>query len=453
MEWWSIMQDSETRLRVGIDCGSKTVKIVALDEHDEVVHKSYMYHQTNIRSTLERTLNEMRERMGDVQMRLSITGSAGMQIADDLRIPFVQEVVASKRAVEYFIPDADVVIELGGEDSKILFLTGGEELRMNATCAGGTGGFIDTIAGMVGTNAAGLVRAYKDRTTTRPIASRCAVFAQNDVRSLLNEGASHGDIAASAFAAVVNQCVSGLACGRKIEGKVVFLGGPLHYLDPLVESFREAIGLDENTGVVPKYAHLFVAMGAALDERGTRTTASSVLAGLSKLGTGEDDLLEYLDPLFSSEEEYEQFKEGHRKYKLPTAHMWGYNGPMYLGVDSGSTTMKSVLTDAQGRILRSYYQKNDGNVVTSARWLLKDLYQSMQMAHTAVGPDAYIAKVAVTGYGEPLLRKAFGFDYGIVETVAHMKAAQSIMPNVDFLLDIGGQDIKCIWRRVACNRA
>ncbi len=430
---------------VGIDCGSKTVKIAVLDPEGNLAYKRYLYHQTNIRSTLARVLEDLREKMGDIRARFAFTGSAGMQIADDLNIPFVQEVVASKRAVEHFEPDTDVVIELGGEDSKILFLTGGEELRMNSTCAGGTGGFIDAIAGMLGTNAAGLALAYPKRTTTRPIASRCAVFAQNDVRSLLNEGAAKGDIAASAFAAVANQCISGLACGRPIEGKVVFLGGPLHYLDPLAESFREALGLDEESGIVPANAHLYVALGAALGSKNSPCQSLTQLEkGLSLLDCGEDSMLEYLDPLFESEDDYERFKEDHKQYSIPRKLMWRFNGPMYLGVDSGSTTMKAVLTTAEGEILMTHYQKNAGDVITSAKNLLKDLYQSMLVGHTAIGPDAYIAKVGVTGYGEALLKKAFGFDFGLVETVAHLKAAQFVMPDVDFVLDIGGQDIKCI---------
>lgn len=431
--------------RVGVDCGSKTVKIAVLDSEGNLVYKRYLYHKTNIRATLARVLEDLREKMGDIRARFAFTGSAGMQIADDLNIPFIQEVVASKRAVEHFEPDTDVVIELGGEDSKILFLTGGEELRMNSTCAGGTGGFIDAIAGMLGTNAAGLALAYPNRTTTRPIASRCAVFAQNDVRSLLNEGAAKGDIAASAFAAVANQCISGLACGRPIEGKLVFLGGPLHYLDPLVETFRDALGLDEESGIVPANAHLYVALGAALGSSNSLCQSLTQLEkGLSQLDCGEDSMLEYLDPLFESEDDYTRFIEDHKRYTIPRKLMWRFNGPMYLGVDSGSTTMKAVLTTADGEILMTHYQKNAGDVITSAKNLLKDLYQSMLVGHTAIGPDAYIAKVGVTGYGEALLKKAFGFDFGLVETVAHLKAAQAVMPDVDFVLDIGGQDIKCI---------
>lgn len=441
------MEGHKSKLyRVGIDCGSKTVKIVAVDDEGALAYKSYLRHRTNIKETLASSLAALREKIGDVSCRFTFTGSAGMQIADELGIPFVQEVVASKMAVRTLVPDADVVIELGGEDSKILFLTGGEELRMNSTCAGGTGGFIDTIAGMLDTNAAGLALQAKKATTVYPIASRCAVFAQSDVRPLLNEGASRADIAASTFQAVVNQCVAGLACGREIRGKVVMLGGPLHFLEPLAQAFRDTLGLDDQTGVVPPNAHLFVAFGSAIVAfKSQAMTVSALERRIGRTTDNSDGLLDRLDPLFSGDADYQAFRREHERFHLPSARMWHAPGPFFLGIDSGSTTMKAALTDDQGRLLWSYYNSNEGDVITSARRMLRDLYQSMiGGGHTAVATGAYIAKAAVTGYGEDLLKQAFHLDGGLVETVAHLKAATSVMPRVDTVLDIGGQDIKCI---------
>ncbi|MEQ3361441.1 acyl-CoA dehydratase activase-related protein [Raoultibacter massiliensis] len=434
-------------LRLGIDLGSKTVKLAVLDEAGRLLHSSYERHLSNVQETLRYTISNAIPHFPDAEMAVAVSGSAGMQLAEILGLPFVQEVIAARAAVRRRIPEADVAIEIGGEDSKILFLSGSEELRMNNTCAGGTGGFIDTIAGMLDVNAEALNVLAHGCKKIYPIASRCAVFAQMDVRPLLNAGASKEDIAGSAFDAVATQCIVGLACGRPIVGRVALLGGPLHFLSALRDRFKAKLGLGDDDVVVPSDGHLFVAEGAALCGGGeTTVTLGGLRDRLDDVSLRQGYSLERLDPLFASEEERAEFVQRHSRCTAPRSDLRSASGRVFLGIDSGSEAIKYVLIDEQGRILRSYYKRSAGDVVEAAREMLIDLWRSIPRKHDGT-PTVRIAHATVTGYGEALLKRAFALDSGEVETVAHVRAAQELAFDVDFILDIGGQDIKCVWLR------
>lgn len=446
-------------LHLGIDIGSKTVKLVVLDESGALIHDSYERHLSNVVETLRYTLRNAARYFPCEKMTVGVTGSAGMQFAELLDLPFTQEVIAARVALARFIPDADVAIEIGGEDSKILFLTGGEELRMNSTCAGGTGGFIDTIAGMLDANAEKLNFYALGCRTIHPIASRCAVFAQADVRPLINEGVPKEDIAGSAFDAVVTQCLSGLACGRPLTGTVALLGGPLHFLSALRERFRVRLGLDARDLRVPTDGHLFVAKGAALDAWEGAVAAGGAACAeasgvaipaladlLDRTPWEQGAALERLDPLFASQEEYTEFKERHARLAAPRASLPAYEGPVYLGVDSGSEAIKYALIGQDGQLLRTYYERSAGSVIEAARDMLVELWKHLPLKHDGT-PAAWIAHATVTGYGEGYLKAAYAFDSGEVETIAHVRAAQELVPDADFILDIGGQDMKCLFLR------
>lgn len=446
----SVFEKSEKRgaskadLHLGIDIGSKTVKIVVQNDGGEILYSSYDRHLSDVRRTLEYVLGHAMLRYPSELMTVGVTGSAGMRFSELTGVPFTQEVVACRIALARLVPDADVAIEIGGEDSKILYLTDGEEMRMNSTCAGGTGGFIDTIAGMLDVNAEKLNHYAHGCRSVRPIASRCAVFAQMDVRPLLNEGVSKEDIAGSAFDAVAKQCITGLACGRPISGKVAMLGGPLHFLSALRARFIERLDLSEKDVLLPSEGHLFVAQGAAFDgERGEPRAIASLIDDLARQPWEERGELERLQTLFSCEEEYAAFKNRHASCAAPRLSISRYEGRAYLGVDSGSEAIKYVLVSEDGQVLSTYYKRSAGDLSEAAREMLVHLYKSIPRDHKK-RPLVTIAHATVTGYGEHYLKQAFSFDSGEVETVAHIRAARELVPDADFIVDIGGQDIKCI---------
>lgn len=432
-------------LHLGVDLGSKTVKLVVLDELGNLVDESYERHLSDVPQTLVYRVHWLARKFPTESFTVGVTGSAGMQLSELCDLRFEQEVLAARAALARYAPEADVAIEIGGEDSKILFLSDGEELRMNNTCAGGTGSFIDNIAGMLDLKAADLNYYAFGSKTIYPIASRCAVFAQSDVRPLVNEGVSKADIAASTFNAVVTQCIGGLACGRPIRGKVAFLGGPLHFLSYLRDCFSRRLELSDDEVIVPSDAHLFVAKGAALLGWDTEpTTLACLEQKISGVAWNFYKSLERLDPLFESQKEYEAFLSEHQGVGARRVPLAKYEGRAFLGVDSGSEAIKYVLIGENGEFLRGYYKRSAGDVVEAAREMLVDLWDAIPR-YIDGSPQVQIAHATVTGYGESYLREAFAFDSGEVETVAHVWAARNLVPDVDFLLDIGGQDIKCTY--------
>lgn len=435
-------------LKLGIDIGSKTIKVVVLDDEDRTLYFFYDRHLSNVKQTLLYALKRTRIHCADRPLTVGVTGSAGIQCAKLLGLPFVQEVLADKLAIGRLIPEVDVAIELGGEDSKILFLSGGEELRMNNTCAGGTGGFIDTIAGMFDLNADEFNSLALGCRTVYPIASRCAVFAQSDVRPLLNEGVSRYDIAGSVFAAVATQCISGLACGRRIIGRVALLGGPFHFLSELRKAFRDALGPEASAVEAPVEAHLFVAKGAAFHAENSMNllTMEELEARLAAMDLTLDKDDERLPALFSSEAEYADFKARHDAARPLYGQLNGYEGKAYLGIDSGSTTIKCVLIGEGGQFLFAYYERVAGDLIEAAELMLRKLYRRLPRLHDG-RPAVTIAHTCVTGYGEDFLLQAFQADSSEVETVAHLRAARECVPDVEMILDVGGQDIKYLTVR------
>ena len=442
-------------IRMGIDVGSTTVKVVALDDDGTFLFSAYERHRADIRNTIitvvSRAFDELEKKLpqGDKrQISAKVTGSGGLSVSQWLNIPFIQEVVAATTAVKKLIPRTDVVIELGGEDAKITYFTGGVDQRMNGTCAGGTGAFIDQMAALLETNAPGLNKLAAGATTIYPIAARCGVFAKTDVQPLINEGARREDIAASIFQAVVNQTIGGLACGKPIRGNVAFLGGPLHFLDQLRHRFIETLHLEGDAIIVPDNSQLFVAAGSALNA----DVKHSVITGqkqpeypsiaefrenLKNLVGAEMQEVQRLEPLFKDQADLDAFRERHAKETTETAPLAEASGPVFLGLDAGSTTTKAVLIDQKGRILWRFYDMNAGNPVDLAVRVLKDLYKILP-------EHAYIARSVSTGYGEALFQAALGVDAGEVETITHYRAADFFVPGVEFLLDIGGQDMKCL---------
>lgn len=442
--------------RIGIDAGSKTLKLVVLDEAGTVVYDAYMRHRANIARTLGEAIHDLNWRHGPVDASIAMTGSAAIEVARVLGIPFVQEVVATTHAVRTLEPDADVVIELGGEDAKIIYLDERPEQRMNATCAGGTGGFIDTIAYMLDMRSSQMSQLAFGASRSYPIASRCAVFAQTDVRPLLNAGASKADIAASVFDAVVRQTLSGLACGRPICGNVVFLGGPLEHMPYLVHAFRRTLGLSARDGVKPKNAHLFTVTGAALLSDDTRRlgcdpvvmNTAELERRVASMGDLESDLA-FLPPLFEDADELAAFRARHGQAEFERQSIYEATGPLFLGIDAGSTTLKLVALNTDARIVYSVYEPIRGDLVETLREALDGLYRKIEppsyLPHAK--PSMWIARACATGYGEELLRAAFGVDMGVVETAAHLRSARHLCDDLDFLLDIGGQDMKALWVR------
>ena len=384
-----------TPVRMGIDVGSTTVKVVVLDENDEFIYSEYERHRADIRSTIiavvGRALDTIQEKCSEGEKQtisVKVTGSGGLAVSHWLSIPFIQEVVASTTAVQKIIPQTDVVIELGGEDAKITYFTGGVEQRMNGTCAGGTGAFIDQMAALLETDAPGLNELAKGATTIYPIAARCGVFAKTDIQPLINEGARREDIAASIFQAVVSQTISGLACGKPIRGNVAFLGGPLHFLDQLRQRFILTLKLEGDAIIVPDNSQLFVAAGAAFSAEKTYScltptqttpfvTVAELRKGLTTLVDAEMTEVQRLEPLFRNQEELDEFTQRHSEEKAAAAPLEEATGPVFLGLDAGSTTTKAVLIDTEGRILWRFYDVNAGNPVDLAVRVLKDLYKNM----------------------------------------------------------------------------
>ena len=424
-------------LHIGIDIGSTTVKIAVLNDAKQCLHACYVRHYTDIRQKVWDLLQNAYEIFGDQQITIAITGSGGIALADYLGIAFVQEVIAGTKAVRTYYPQSDVIIELGGEDAKITYLTGGNEHRMNGNCAGGTGAFIDQMATLLHTDASGLNALAEKSDTLYPIAARCGVFAKTDIQALLNEGASKENVAASVFQSIVFQTITGLACGRPIKGTVCFLGGPLTYLPQLRRQFAKTLHLDDDHVVAPENAQVYVAIGAALgsfDE--TPVSFMNLMGQLKNVDESSLAKSDRIDPLFDSEEELREFQQRHSQHTVPYGDLAAYSGPCYLGLDAGSTTIKAVLLSEDLKILYTHYQNNEGSPLMAAKKIIEEVYSRL--------PDgAFIAKTGITGYGEALLKEALHLDIGEVETIAHYQAAAHFCPDVDFILDIGGQDMKC----------
>ena len=441
-------------IRIGIDVGSTTVKVAILDDNDKLIYGDYQRHRADIRSTIinvvSKALDTVEKQVEGGAFRgvtVKVTGSGGLSVSQWLNIPFIQEVIAATTSVKKLIPQTDVVIELGGEDAKITYFKGGVEQRMNGTCAGGTGAFIDQMAALLETDAPGLNELAKGAQQIYPIAARCGVFAKTDVQPLINEGARREDIAASIFQAVVSQTISGLACGKPIRGNVAFLGGPLHFLDQLRFRFIETLKLKPEEIIVPEDSQLFVASGCAFAaERKFQSddgneykfpTIAEFRDSLKNLVGAELSEVQRLEPLFKNQAELDECEVRHSEQKSKRGDLKKTHGPVFLGLDSGSTTTKACLIDKDGRILWDFYAHNQGNPVELAVKVLKDLYNQLP-------EDVYIARAVSTGYGEALFQAALGVDSGEVETITHFRAANFFVPGVEFLLDIGGQDMKCL---------
>ena len=423
-------------LRIGIDIGSTTVKVVVLDEQNKLLFRSYERHYSKARERACETLRGISEMLEGKEVQLVITGSAGLGVAKACELDFVQEVYATAAAVNTFIPDTDAVIELGGEDAKIIFFGGALEERMNGSCAGGTGAFIDQMATLMNVTAGELDELSLKHEKIYPIASRCGVFAKTDIQPILNQGGRKEDVAASIFQAVVDQTVGGLTQGRELKGKIVFLGGPLHFLKGLRERFIETLKLDADHAVFPEDGDCFAAIGAALCAGDYPVRPYDQVFRQLEESVESTNLVHTMPPLFETQEEYEAFCARHNASQPPTVDPASYSGPAYLGIDAGSTTTKMVLIDPEGGLLYTYYHNNLGNPVAIVLEQLKEIYK-------LCGKRIRIKGAAVTGYGEDLIRNAFHCDLGLVETVAHYKAAAHFDPAVDFIIDIGGQDMKC----------
>ncbi len=418
-------------MNIGLDVGSTTIKCVVLSENGNVLYKSYERHFSQIREKAKELLHTINlEFPLEQSFNVSITGSAGMGLAESLNIPFVQEVYAARTAVKHRLPKTDVVIELGGEDAKILFLTDGLEVRMNGSCAGGTGAFIDQMATLINKTPTEMNELAKSYDKIYTIASRCGVFAKTDIQPLLNQGAAKNNVCASIFYAVVNQTVSGLAQGREIKGNIVYLGGPLSFLSELRRSFDKTLNTE---GVCPDDAIYYVALGAALSQQGGERTINELLEKLDGLHT--QGSYEKGNPLFRTQAEYDEFALRHKKASVRLENMESFSGNAYVGIDAGSTTAKLVLADEDGNIIFYKYMQNNGNPIPLLKESLEEIYRRY--------PKINIVSSASTGYGEELIKSAFNLDYGLVETVAHYTAAKAFLPEVDFIIDIGGQDIKC----------
>ena len=417
-------------MRLGLDIGSTTIKCVVLDEDNKLIYSTYERHYSQITDKIAELLDRVRREIDGADKALvALSGSAGMGVAQDCGIDFVQEVYATRVAANTFIPGTDVVIELGGEDAKILFLTNGLEVRMNGTCAGGTGAFIDQMATLLNVPLEEMDDLAKQYEKTYTIASRCGVFAKTDIQPLLNQGARKSDIAESIFNAVVSQTVAGLAQGREIEGQIVYLGGPLTFMSELRNCFDRTLG---TKGICPENSLYYVACGAALCAEQPIDFDAVIEAVKNYHGSGN---FAFNQPLFISKGEYESFCLRHSKADVKQKELKGYKGRAYIGMDAGSTTVKGVVLNSDGEMLYSKYLPSKGNPVEIIKAFLEEVY--------AINPDLDVASSAVTGYGEDIIRNAFDVDYGIVETIAHFTAAKYFMPDVEFIIDIGGQDIKC----------
>ena len=423
---------------LGIDIGSTTVKIAILDENENLIFADYKRHFANIQETLADLLQEAFDQYGEMTLHPVITGSGGLTLANHLGVPFTQEVIAVSTSLQKLAPKTDVAIELGGEDAKIIYFENGNvEQRMNGICAGGTGSFIDQMASLLQTDATGLNEYAKDYKALYPIAARCGVFAKTDIQPLINDGATKPDLSASIFQAVVNQTISGLACGKPIRGHVAFLGGPLHFLSELRESFIRTLKLDEEHTIIPENSHLFAAIGSALNAKEDNSISLTEMKDRLRNSIKLDFEVERMEPLFASQEEYDAFAKRQSSYKVKTGDLATYKGNCYLGIDAGSTTTKTALVGEDGTLLYSFYSSNNGNPLKTTIRSIKEIYELLPK-------DARIAYSCSTGYGEALIKAALILDEGEVETVSHYYAAAFFDPEVDCILDIGGQDMKCI---------
>ena len=429
---------NEKRYTLGIDTGSTTVKVAILDAENTLLFSDYRRHYANIQETLADLLSEACEKLGGISVSPVITGSGGLTLANHLEVPFVQEVIAVSTALQHYAPQTDVAIELGGEDAKIIYFEGGNiEQRMNGICAGGTGSFIDQMASLLQTDATGLNEYARDYKAIYPIAARCGVFAKTDIQPLINDGATKEDLAVSIFQAVVNQTISGLACGKPIRGHIAFLGGPLHFLPELRQAFVRTLKLDAEHTIVPDNSHLFAAIGSAMNAAPEAQVPLKNLAEKLRSGVTIDFEVARMEPLFASQEEYDAFLERQSVNNVATADFSTYEGSCYLGIDAGSTTTKAAVVGEDGSLLYSFYSNNQGNPLATSIRAIQEIYAQM--------PDsAHIAYSCSTGYGEALIKAALMLDEGEVETIAHYTAAAFFDPDVDCILDIGGQDMKCI---------
>lgn len=417
-------------IKIGLDIGSTTVKCVALDENNKLLYKTYERHYSQITEKISELFKRIRTEIpGAENAYIAMSGSAGMGVADACGIDFIQEVYATRVAANTFIPNTDVVIELGGEDAKILFLSGGMEVRMNGSCAGGTGAFIDQMATLLNVPIEELNGLAEKHEKIYTIASRCGVFAKTDIQPLLNQGAKKTDIAASIFMAVVNQTIAGLAQGREIKGKIVYLGGPLTFISQLRLDFDKTL---KTQGICPENSLYYVAMGAALCAEKSVDFDNAIHKIEVYRGTGN---FAFNKPLFNNQQELDEFRERHSLAKVKKGELKGFKGEAFVGIDAGSTTVKGVVADSDGTLLYSEYMSNSGNPVPIVKDFLSHIYE--------INPDIKINSSAVTGYGEEIIKNAFGVDVGVVETIAHLTAAKKFMPDVEFVIDIGGQDIKC----------
>ena len=423
--------------RLGIDIGSTTVKVAVIDEQHNILFSDYQRHFAKIQETLASLLKKAKDQIGETTFAPTVTGSGGLSISTYLEIPFCQEVVCVSTALQDYAPHTDVAIELGGEDAKIIYFTHGIDQRMNGVCAGGTGSFIDQMASLLQTDAAGLNEYAKNYDTIYPIAARCGVFAKSDIQPLINEGATKENLAASIFQAVVNQTISGLACGKPIRGNVAFLGGPLHFLPELKEAFIRTLHLKDDEIIAPTHSHLFAAVGAALNAKEEVTTDFETLLTHFDKKIQLQQEVDRLEPLFATEQEYKSFLKDHSRHIVKRGDLSTYKGNCYLGIDAGSTTTKVALAGEDGELLYSYYNNNNGSP-------LHAVIESLHEIANQIPADAHIVSSCSTGYGEHLIKAALNLDFGEVETIAHYYAAAFFDPEVDCILDIGGQDMKCI---------
>ena len=423
--------------KLGIDIGSTTVKIAILDENNQILFSDYERHFANIQETLQQLLEKAVDKLGTFHVHPVITGSGGLTLATHLNVPFTQEVVAVSTALQDYAPQCDVAIELGGEDAKIIYFTNGVDQRMNGICAGGTGSFIDQMATLLQTDASGLNEYAKNYKSIYPIAARCGVFAKSDIQPLINEGATKEDLSASIFQAVVNQTISGLACGKPIRGNVAFLGGPLHFLSELKAAFIRTLSLAPDEIIAPEHSHLFAAVGSAMNYK---EEVCVPVEDIIKRLQGKIKLefeVERMEPLFKNQEEYDTFQNRHAAHKVETRSLAEYRGNCYLGIDAGSTTTKVALVGEDGKLLYSFYSSNNGSPLATTIRAIREIYDRLPQG-------AKIVHSCSTGYGEALIKSALMLDEGEVETVSHFYAAAFFDPEVDCIIDIGGQDMKCI---------
>ena len=417
-------------MKLGLDIGSTTIKCVVLDDENKLIYSTYERHYSRITEKIAEILALVRTKIDGVEnAAVALSGSAGMGVAESVGIDFIQEVYATRVSANTFIPGTDVVIELGGEDAKILFLTNGLEVRMNGTCAGGTGAFIDQMATLLNVKLEDMDELAKQHEKTYTIASRCGVFAKTDIQPLLNQGARKSDIAESIFNAVVSQTVAGLAQGREIEGQIVYLGGPLTFMSELRNCFDRTLG---TKGICPENSLYYVASGAALCAEKTIDFDKVIEKVKNYRGSGN---FAFNQPLFNNEEEYRKFCDRHARADVKQKELKGYKGKAYIGMDAGSTTVKGVVLNDDGELLYSKYLPSKGSPVEIMKGFLDEIYE--------INPEINVVSSAVTGYGEDIIKNAFAVDYGVVETIAHFTAAKYFMPDVEFIIDIGGQDIKC----------